>query len=188
MDCENRPHLDEVPLYVKGPSWLSTYGCWMYSYLCNQCPFTTKVVSSNAIQHYVIKFVNDFGQVGGFLRILWFPPPRYNWNIVENGVNHNKPNWTMLHTVQDYNIICNNTVRPVICDWWLVFHSRTRGYDLHYCIISLKGKALVHKTSVIPLLIIEVPVPCPRSDIYRFRKYSDSLVFFSSLFIYSLTT
>jgi hypothetical protein len=45
-------------------------------------PITTKVVSSNAaygelysIQHYVIKFVSDLRQVGGFLRIHLFPPP-----------------------------------------------------------------------------------------------------------------
>jgi hypothetical protein len=43
---------------------------------------TTKVVSLNSahgevykIQHYVIKFVSDLRQVGGFLRVLWFPPP-----------------------------------------------------------------------------------------------------------------
>jgi hypothetical protein len=45
-------------------------------------PNTTKVVSSNLdqsevylIQHYVIKFVSDLRQVGGFLRVLRFPPP-----------------------------------------------------------------------------------------------------------------
>ena len=45
-------------------------------------PITTKVVSSKPvhgevylIQHYVIKFVSDLRQVGGFLRILQFPPP-----------------------------------------------------------------------------------------------------------------
>ena len=27
------------------------------------------------VQHYVIKFVSDFQQVGGFLRVLQFPPP-----------------------------------------------------------------------------------------------------------------
>jgi hypothetical protein len=48
--------------------------------------FTTtcaiKVVGSNpvdgevySIQHYVIKFVSDLRQVGGFLRVLRFPPP-----------------------------------------------------------------------------------------------------------------
>jgi len=43
---------------------------------------TTKVASSNpahgevySIQHYVIQFVSDLRQVGGFLRVLWFPPP-----------------------------------------------------------------------------------------------------------------
>jgi hypothetical protein len=39
---------------------------------------TANVVSSNhtrAIQHYVIKFVSDLRQVGGFLR---FPPPRHD--------------------------------------------------------------------------------------------------------------
>jgi hypothetical protein len=45
-------------------------------------PTTTKVVlSSNpahgemySIHHYVIKFVSDLRQVGGFLRVLRFPP------------------------------------------------------------------------------------------------------------------
>jgi hypothetical protein len=43
-------------------------------------PITTKVMSSNpvhgevySIQHYVIKFVSDLGQVGDFLRVLRFP-------------------------------------------------------------------------------------------------------------------
>ena len=43
---------------------------------------TTKVVSSNpvhggmySIQLYVIKFVGDLRQVGGFLLLLRFPPP-----------------------------------------------------------------------------------------------------------------
>jgi hypothetical protein len=45
-------------------------------------PITTRVVSSNpalgevySIQHYVIKFVSDLQQVGGFLRVPQFPPP-----------------------------------------------------------------------------------------------------------------
>jgi hypothetical protein len=43
---------------------------------------------------YVIKFVRDLRQVGGFLRVLRFPLPiqltttQYNWNIVESGVKH----------------------------------------------------------------------------------------------------
>jgi hypothetical protein len=45
-------------------------------------PIITKVVSSipaygevYLIQHYVIKFVNDLRQVGGFLRVFRFHPP-----------------------------------------------------------------------------------------------------------------
>ena len=41
-----------------------------------------KVVSSNPVhgkvysmQHYLITFVSDLRQVGGFLRVLRFPPP-----------------------------------------------------------------------------------------------------------------
>jgi hypothetical protein len=52
-----------------------------FMYILNIYKFT-KVVSSNpahgevySIQHYVIKFVSDLQQVGGFLRVLQFPPP-----------------------------------------------------------------------------------------------------------------
>ena len=63
-------------------------------------PITTKAMSLNpvhgeahSIQNYVIKFVSDLGQVGGFLQLLQFSTPitltaRYNWNIVESGVKH----------------------------------------------------------------------------------------------------
>jgi len=51
-------------------------------FLIEAVPITTKVVSSNlvhgevySIQHYVIKFVSDWRQVGGFHRVLRFPPP-----------------------------------------------------------------------------------------------------------------
>jgi len=42
-------------------------------------PITTEVVSWNPVHgdvyliHYVIKFVSDLRQVGGFLRVHWFP-------------------------------------------------------------------------------------------------------------------
>jgi hypothetical protein len=49
---------------------------------CAISAFTTTVASSNpvhrkvySIQHYAIKFVSDLRQVGGFLRVLPFPPP-----------------------------------------------------------------------------------------------------------------
>jgi hypothetical protein len=36
-------------------------------------PITTR--SGRDVPHYVIKFVSDLQQVGGFLRVLRFPPP-----------------------------------------------------------------------------------------------------------------
>ena len=46
-------------------------------------PITTKVMRSNPAhdevyskQHYVVKYVSDLRQAGGFLRILRFPPPQ----------------------------------------------------------------------------------------------------------------
>ena len=49
------------------------------------------------MQHYVIKFVSDLRQVGGFLRVLRFPPPKKNdrhdiTEIVESGVKHHSHN------------------------------------------------------------------------------------------------
>ena len=45
-------------------------------------PITINVVNSNfahaevySIKHYVIKFVSDLREVGGFLGLLPFPPP-----------------------------------------------------------------------------------------------------------------
>jgi hypothetical protein len=53
-------------------------------------PITTKVVSSNhahgevySIQHHEIKFVNDLRQVGGFIRVLLFPPPILTLTIIK---------------------------------------------------------------------------------------------------------
>jgi hypothetical protein len=60
-------------------------------------PITTKVVSSNPdharcsrYQHYVIKFVSDLRQVGGFLGYSVFLD-QYNY-IAESGANHHNPN------------------------------------------------------------------------------------------------
>ena len=37
--------------------------------------FMVTFCSNYSIQHYVIQFVRDLGQVGGFLRVLQFPLP-----------------------------------------------------------------------------------------------------------------
>jgi hypothetical protein len=63
-------------------------------------PIMTKVVSLNpvhgemySIQHYLIKFVGDgdLRQICGFHRYSGFLH-QYNWNIVESGIKHHKPN------------------------------------------------------------------------------------------------
>ena len=67
-------------------------------------PITTKIVSSSlahgkvySIQHYVITFVSDLRQVGGFLRVFRFPPPIkltatiYYWYIVESSIRNHTP-------------------------------------------------------------------------------------------------
>jgi len=59
---------------------------------------TTNVVSSNpdhgevySIQHYVIKFVSDLQQVGGFHRVLRFLSTNITDRHVESGVTHHRP-------------------------------------------------------------------------------------------------
>ena len=51
-----------------------------------------------SILHSVIKFVSDLRHVGGFLRVLRFPPPiflppQYSWNIAESGVKQHSPSF-----------------------------------------------------------------------------------------------
>jgi hypothetical protein len=59
------------------------YAISAYHHWC--CEFESR--PGRGVQHYVIKFVSDLRQVGGFLKVLRFPPPikpPYNWNIVES--------------------------------------------------------------------------------------------------------
>jgi hypothetical protein len=65
------------PLPVIKYRWLIVL---VYSEACqNRTPLRPTFVFRRhrlyLIQHYVIKFVSDLRQVGGFLRILRFPPP-----------------------------------------------------------------------------------------------------------------
>jgi hypothetical protein len=60
----------------EGPLWSWSYGSWIYNLLCNQCLSPLSFVSSNPahgevywMYHYVIKFVSDLRQVGGFLLV-----------------------------------------------------------------------------------------------------------------------
>ena len=71
----------------------TTYAIGAYHNWC--CWFKSR--SGKGVQHYVIKFVSVLWQVGGFLRVLRFPPTikltaMYDWNIVGSGVKHHKTN------------------------------------------------------------------------------------------------
>ena len=61
--CRGRDHM------VVG--FTTTYTISAYHYCC--CEFESR--SGRGVQHYVIKFVSDLRQVGGFLRVPRFPPP-----------------------------------------------------------------------------------------------------------------
>ena len=69
-----------------------------------------------SIQHYVIKFVNDLQQVGGFLR---FPPT----NKTESGVKHHNSNQSM-----GYILI----VLPITFLDFIVVVDIIKGKDSHY--------------------------------------------------------
>jgi hypothetical protein len=64
------------------PSWSWSYGSWIYSFLCNQCLSSLKLLvriprmtKCTGYNFYVIKFVGYLRQVGGFLREIRLPPP-----------------------------------------------------------------------------------------------------------------
>jgi hypothetical protein len=78
----------------------TTYAISAYHHWC--CEFESR--SGRGVQHYVIKFVSYFRQVGGFLRVVqilppinW--PPRYSWNIFESGVKHHQTNTKHIKSV-----------------------------------------------------------------------------------------
>jgi hypothetical protein len=49
----------------------TTYAISAYNHCC--CEFESR--SRRGVKHYLIKFVSDLRQVGGFLRVLRIPPP-----------------------------------------------------------------------------------------------------------------
>jgi hypothetical protein len=96
----------------------------------------------------MIKFVGDLRQVGGFLLVLWFPPPikltapRYNWNFVEsvlntvNQTNQPKHSYTLplayLAWCRHFNKIVK--VRLVSCPLsskWNDANYMSKSYPLH---------------------------------------------------------
>ena len=74
----------------------TTYAISAYHHWC--CEFESQLGQS--VQHYVIKFVSDLQQVGGFLHQENLPT-RYSWNIVKSGIKHhqkNKNSWPLTYS------------------------------------------------------------------------------------------
>ena len=82
---------------------ISAYHHW-------SCEFKSNYGKVYLIQHYVIKFVSDLRQVGGFLRILRFPPPikltphNLTEKLLKSYVKHHKPNPIIMY-ISDSRII-----------------------------------------------------------------------------------
>ena len=95
-------------------------------------PITTNVVNSNpaqAIQHYVIKFVNDLRHVIGLFQVLWFPPPIKLTTTIylqlcwKRGVKHHKQtNLSVVKTrLQSYLVTVTLATQEVVwirCRFW----------------------------------------------------------------------
>ena len=86
------------PFWDKGPSWPWSYGSWIYNYLSNQCQSLLMFWVRISIRARCTTLsVCQWLATG-----RWFSPspppikltasPRYNWNIVENGVKHHQTN------------------------------------------------------------------------------------------------
>jgi hypothetical protein len=86
MVYENKDCIDKgnfvIVIFFPGSSWLWSYCSWIYNYLYNQClpPLmlwvrTLFITTCTTLCDKVCK---------------WLPP--YNWNIVESGAKHHKPN------------------------------------------------------------------------------------------------
>jgi hypothetical protein len=71
--------LNVVLNHFMGLSWTWSYGSWIYNYLCNQClsplMLWVRILIRARCTTLCDKVVSDLQQVGGFLQVLWFPPP-----------------------------------------------------------------------------------------------------------------
>ena len=124
-------------MFSPAPSWSWSYGSWIYNSMCNQCLSPLKVWVRTPLlagcARYIIQQVGVF-----FLRVLRFLP-RYNWNSVESGVKHQKPNKsyfqltsTVISDEPTKSIKTENTQRVVdmSCIWLDGQRSSKRSYDM----------------------------------------------------------
>ena len=109
-----------IPI-VERPSWPWTYGSMAFTTTCATgayhhwyCEFESR--SGWRVQHYVIKFVSDLGQIGGFLRVLRFPPPsktdRHDITeiLLKVALNIIKPTYSWRFERKRYHSIYRNVI------------------------------------------------------------------------------
>jgi hypothetical protein len=76
-DLENENKIYVVHTDIRKQSNCQQNQWNIHIYIYKQRKYIVIVPKSKlfAIQHYVIKFVSDLQQVGGFLSVFWFSPP-----------------------------------------------------------------------------------------------------------------
>jgi hypothetical protein len=83
-----------------------------------------------SIQHYVIKFVNDLWQVGGFLWILWFPPQiKMNCHEITKillNVSLNTITLTLFYWLKKKRYFTIKSLTNFITSPWVVFELMTQ--------------------------------------------------------------
>ena len=87
-----------------------------FSDICGPCS-----VARRGVQHYVIKFVSDLRQVGGFLRVVQFPPPikliatviEYCWKWRHHQTNNKTNEMTLLITYDGIQYTHTHSYTPI---------------------------------------------------------------------------
>jgi hypothetical protein len=104
-----------------GPSWSwsRSYSSSIYNYLCNLGVSLLKLSSIPvhgevySIQHYVIKFVTDMRQIGGFLEVMVFKATFNNISCIS---------WRSVLLAEETGVPRENH-RPAACHWQTLSHN-----------------------------------------------------------------
>ena len=113
-------------LHYWGASWSWSYGSWIYNYLCNQYLSQLKLCVRVPLMAWNTRYSKmwwnlsvTYDRYSGFLHQLKWPP-RYNWNIVENGLRHHNPNPVFVTGTYAYHTIHPLLNQSPLCeDIWL---------------------------------------------------------------------
>jgi hypothetical protein len=109
-----------------GVGFTTTYAISGYRHWC--CEYESR--SGRGVQQYVIKFVSDLRQVGGFLRVLRYPPPIKLIDAI-----YLKYWWVSLNTIkQTIKQILNKSTVEFVSFWTQVTYSHACKYNMNIII------------------------------------------------------